>query len=557
VSESVLSLLFQTSNELRSQNCPMTSFLKISKTKNEDGCQLNKAPSSPHHGSSTFSLLTLSFSFDSFDPVLGVLFGDTITIIVVMEEESPPLSSYRDRAMLLLPADHYSGHILAFLSVRDIVSFATTSRQALATSLPTLRSIQNSLFFDRALLLSESASATTTARPLQQHPPAASRAEPVHSSFKMTLHERIQILAELIPSKYSNRAKIQALRAALQQLLTASSSAAVRRRQRPRQVLGTTCCVNAAATSSAFCHDDDDDDDEYQNDANNNNCTTTRRIGELQSLMLPFRLLHQLTWSFSPVVRRRHREDDSDDGDDPIMTTTAKRTCSSSSSSGSCLLDDYLGDVYVVLYLLLSQQQQNRLHRIIGDGTLPLPGQKRSNIDNNQFRADNGGDTTSTTITFAARYGDWVYWHAQWLTRPGLLTTEQKVRFGVWAASAVAMDRHDDDEAEMAVVIAPSPAVQRAMAPSSSSVLTLVYDDFAPLMLGLPHFRGRDIVRMLDVSAAVMMMNDYNTTNDADSSSSSSSTLLLAVVREWIVSAHEQALSHRPMTVRPPEVRFG
>jgi hypothetical protein len=452
---------------------------------------------------------------------------------------------------MLLPADHYSGHVLAFLSVRDIVSFATTSRQALAASLPKLHRIQNSLFYDRALLSAASSTTTTTRQP-QLHPPTHFDA-PVYSSSFTTLYERIQILAELIPSKYSNRAKIQALRAALQQLLTASSSPA-RRRRRP--VLGTTCCANAAATSSASGHDDDDNnDDEYQNDENHNNNCTARWIRELQSLMVPFRLLHQLTWSFAPVVRRRYRED-------PMMTTTAKRTCSSSSSSGSCLLDDYLGDVYVVLYLLLSQQQQqqDRLHRIIDDGTgpsSPLPGQ-RSNIDHYKIGADNVTSTT-TTSTFVARYGDWVYWHAQWLTRPGLLTTELRVRFGVRAVTA--MDRHDDDEAEMAVVIAPSPAVQRAMTPtttppSSSSVLTLVYDDFAPLMLGLPHFRGRDIVRMLDVSAAVMMMNDYNTTNDADSSSSSSSTSL-AIVREWIVSAHEQALSHRPMTVRPPEVRFG
>jgi hypothetical protein len=473
--------------------------------------------------------------------------------------------------MLLLPAAHYSGHVLAFLSVRDIVSFATTSRQALAASLPTLRRIQNSLFFDRALLLSASSSLKTKWPP-QQHPPTLFTA-PVYLSSFTTLYERIQVLAELIPSKYSNRAKIQALRAALSQQLRAASSVAVRRRQRQRQVLGTSSCpaITAATTSSASGHDeydddDDDDDDEYKNDKSNNN-GTARRMRELQSLLVPFRLLHQLTWSFSPVVRRRHLKDDDDDDDDPMMTT-ARRTCSSSSSSsnsGSCLLDDYLGDVYVVLYLLLSvpwsassspQQQQRRqqqdwLHRIIGEGTLPLPGQKRSNIDNNQIGADNGDDTT---ITFAARYGDWVYWHAQWLTRPGLLTVEQRVRFGVWAA----MDRHDrhheDDAADMAVVIAPSPAVQRAMTPTTTpppSVLTLVYDDFAPLMLGLPHFRGRDIVRMLDVSAALMMMNDE------DPSSSSSSTSSLAVIREWIVSAHEQALSHRPMTVRPPEVRFG
>ena len=66
------------------------------------------------------------------------------------------------------------------------------------------------------------------------------------------------------------------------------------------------------------------------------------------------------------------------------------------------------------------------------------------------------------------------------------------------------------------------------------AVLTLIYDEFAPLG---PQFRGRDIVQIRDVSASSM-------------------TTGAAAALDWIQVAHEQATKTYPMTVRPPEIRF-
>lgn len=66
------------------------------------------------------------------------------------------------------------------------------------------------------------------------------------------------------------------------------------------------------------------------------------------------------------------------------------------------------------------------------------------------------------------------------------------------------------------------------------SRLALIYDDFAPLG---PQFRGRDIVQIHDVSAGSMQSGD-------------------PLAMEWIRVAHTQAFKSRPMTVRPPIVRW-
>jgi hypothetical protein len=441
---------------------------------------------------------------------------DIIIIIITMQDESEsPLSSLpicldmsgsRNR---ILPPE-CSCHILAFLTVRDIVNMAATSQQSLAASLPILRRIHGSLFFgndDDDHDHDYSTAPETELRdccsfvgheedteeqgkgadgPGQQEEDQDQQPQPRHPTTRSlrkkeerrpsftTLHERIQMLADLIPSKYSNRANIQALRAAL------FSAAAAARQRRPDSSASASSCG--------------------------------ARIQELQSLMLPLRLWHEITRIPSTAVttstttttsNHHHRADD-----DAAATTTG---------SNSCLLDEYLGDVYCVLYLSWpSSQRRQQLHRIIiGNSRRPTPSffgnRVSTNNHNNNNHHNNSGGTRGNDQGGAGaggggvRYGDWVYWHARWLTTPGLLTNEQRTRFGVMILPEQQHCpqnncRPHHNQSLPSVWPPTTPLAAAASSVSlSSSFLTLVYDDFAPLG---PQFRGRDIVRMLDVSAS-------------------------------------------------------
>jgi hypothetical protein len=79
------------------------------------------------------------------------------------------------------------------------------------------------------------------------------------------------------------------------------------------------------------------------------------------------------------------------------------------------------------------------------------------------------------------------------------------------------------------------------------SEMCLVYDDFGPLG---PSFRGRDIVRVRDVTADAMQ--ECLIYEDIQNGGGNSRDAI-----EWICLAHEQAHQARPMTVRQPVVRFG
>jgi hypothetical protein len=79
------------------------------------------------------------------------------------------------------------------------------------------------------------------------------------------------------------------------------------------------------------------------------------------------------------------------------------------------------------------------------------------------------------------------------------------------------------------------------------SEMCLVYDDFGPLG---PSFRGRDIVRVRDVTAdAIQECLIYD---DMQNGGGNSRDAI-----EWICLAHEQTHQSRPMSVRQPVVRFG
>jgi hypothetical protein len=510
-----------------------------------------------------------------------------ISIIIMQDESMSPPSSLpiclglgmSGMSSRILPPE-CSCLILAFLTVRDIVNMAATSQQSLAASLPILRRIHGSFFFgnddddDHEFGTAPGAELRDCCsfvvgheedpreqgewdgpgqqEEQDQQPQPRGELESLHSSSmqlhhptatsfrkearrpSFTLHERIQMLADLIPSKYSNRANIQALRAAL--------SAAADARQRRSDSSGSASSCGA-------------------------------RIQELQSLMRPLRLWYEITRAPTAAVATTTSSNHHHRADGAAATTTC---------SNSCSLDEYLGDVYCVLYLSLPSssssspsQQRQQLHRIIigKNSRRPTPAfSTRVPTNNNNHHNSNGGIRDNDHGSGAGggvRNYDWVYWHARWLTTPGLLTNEQRTRFGVMMLPEQHCPQQHLPHQENSSVaprwflsppvplllpnpslpsLPPTTTLAAASSSLSSSFLTLVYDDFAPLG---PQFRGRDIVRMLDVSASAFSRHHL------DHSSVTSSAATLAVVREWIVTAHEQAILHRPLTVRPPEVRFG
>jgi hypothetical protein len=78
-----------------------------------------------------------------------------------------------------------------------------------------------------------------------------------------------------------------------------------------------------------------------------------------------------------------------------------------------------------------------------------------------------------------------------------------------------------------------------------NSSMVLVYDDFGPLG---PSFRGRDLVRVRDVTAPAMLSGYYSCLRRNGNSRHDA--------LEWLCVAHEQAVKSRPMSVRSPIVRI-
>jgi hypothetical protein len=90
------------------------------------------------------------------------------------------------------------------------------------------------------------------------------------------------------------------------------------------------------------------------------------------------------------------------------------------------------------------------------------------------------------------------------------------------------------------------------------SEMCIVYDEFGPLG---PSFRGRDIVRVRDLTADAILecllyySIDSNTRN-ASQVEHVRNTSSTREAFEWICIVHEQAFQSRPMSVRLPMIRF-
>ena len=87
--------------------------------------------------------------------------------------------------------------------------------------------------------------------------------------------------------------------------------------------------------------------------------------------------------------------------------------------------------------------------------------------------------------------------------------------------------------------------------------MCIIYDDFGPLGPNYS-FRGRDIVRVRDITADTMteclLLYQPTTATSSTIYAGLNGTIREAI--EWICIVHEQSYKARPMSVRIPMIRF-
>ena len=90
------------------------------------------------------------------------------------------------------------------------------------------------------------------------------------------------------------------------------------------------------------------------------------------------------------------------------------------------------------------------------------------------------------------------------------------------------------------------------------SEICIIYDDFGPLG---PSFRGRDIVRVRDITAdtitecLLLYQPNMTTTNTITTTNGALNSTTREAI-EWMCIVHQQANKTRPMSVRVPMIRF-
>jgi len=189
-----------------------------------------------------------------------------------------------------------------------------------------------------------------------------------------------------------------------------------------------------------------------------------------------------------------------------------------------CPLPEYVGDVLAVAYLL--------------------------NADSTHYCSSVEGSPTHFHIGNNNSYVSWVLIEAA-ILRTKVFSEEQRTVLGIPEFEPTRLSL---DGEPTRLSLAAELYRQRTSAWSvpmdrfrseafMSSELTLVYDDFGPLG---PSFRGRDVVRIRQISAQCMLA--YLSSPIFGEAG--------RVATEWMCLAHEQAYKTRPMTVREPVVRF-
>ena len=212
-----------------------------------------------------------------------------------------------------------------------------------------------------------------------------------------------------------------------------------------------------------------------------------------------------------------------------------------------CPLHEYVGDVLCVTYLLSSSDSTHSCSCAEGS-----PTQLSVATD-----AHPAADTNS--------YASWVLLHSG-ILRTKLFSESERTTLGIPEFEGV---QHNTNTSTSTGRLSWMAALyhRRTSAWSLStdrfrndafmaSELTLVYDEFGPLG---PSFRGRDVVRIRQVSAQCLLAyyscppvprQQQQQQQQGDRGAAG------RVALEWICLAHEQASRTRPMTVREPVIRF-
>ena len=271
------------------------------------------------------------------------------------------------------------------------------------------------------------------------------------------------------------------------------------------------------------------------NDVNDNiitqagNCSTTYLIKLLQQYILPLRLHAKI-----------------------LYNTVLSNHCYESNTT---TLDNYIGDVLCVTYLLYDfdcptyaehsvnvqwltsklrlysptcYQSWVLIHASILR-TKPFIPEWRIRIG--FLSPPSVGTASSNSDTGCFQYIDSIY---ERLDVDGIVQTS-KLLFGWWHAVGILQIRTDQ---------------------FVKSEMCLIYDDFGPLGPNNT-FRGRDIVRVRDITADTMTecLLMYQPSNDAILANTPLNVTILEAI-EWICIVHEQSCKSRPMSVRVPMIRF-
>jgi hypothetical protein len=204
---------------------------------------------------------------------------------------------------------------------------------------------------------------------------------------------------------------------------------------------------------------------------------------------------------------------------------------------GGCFsLADYIGDVWCVAHLWFDNDRNCSFCE--GTPSMLTVGESLSRAP-------------------SLRYRSWVLLHAN-ILRNMPWTDRERARLGlagIWA-------QWDDDESTSTkhgnTSLAAMADLYHRMASTwtmpldccrtdkfMNSSMVLIYDDFGPLG---PSFRGRDLVRVRDVTAPAMLSGYYSCLRRNGNSRHDA--------LEWLCVAHEQAIKSRPMSVRSPIVRI-
>jgi hypothetical protein len=199
-------------------------------------------------------------------------------------------------------------------------------------------------------------------------------------------------------------------------------------------------------------------------------------------------------------------------------------------------LHQYIGDVLCLTYLW--HDCTTNCSFAEGSGKRLLPTQTKT--------------TTTSATTTKSMYQSWILLHSS-ILRSQTFSGTERARLGIpnFVAAAPGTENNKIKNATVTNMIErynrqlwAQPVIPLDVIRTSAfmnSTLTVVYDDFGPLG---PSFRGRDVVRMCEVTAHCFL------------AAMSASMQARATAFEWMAVAHETAVQTRPVSVRAPLVRL-